>query len=142
MTGVQTCALPIYFVNAVRAKAVGQDVLRSVSPGQMVVKIVHDHLVETLGAEGTGALNLNAVPPVEMAMVIGERSTIDGMMKLDSAGWSTTLTGTERACAAADTLARNRSSSSRIDSRPAIARASSQQRAVHTWTSPTDKPKR
>jgi signal recognition particle subunit SRP54 len=64
-------ALPVVkdFVNAVRAKAVGQDVLRSVSPGQMVVKIVHDHLVETLGAEGSGALNLNAVPPVVVMMV-------------------------------------------------------------------------
>ncbi len=64
-------ALPVVkdFVNAVRAKAVGQDVLRSVSPAQMVVKIVHDHLVETLGAEGSGALNLNAVPPVVVMMV-------------------------------------------------------------------------
>jgi signal recognition particle subunit SRP54 len=64
-------ALPVVkdFVNAVREKAVGQDVLRSVSPGQMVVKIVHDHLVATLGAEGSGALNLNAVPPVVVMMV-------------------------------------------------------------------------
>ncbi len=64
-------ALPVVkdFVNAVREKAVGQDVLRSVSPGQMVVKIVHDHLVATLGTEGTGALNLNAVPPVVVMMV-------------------------------------------------------------------------
>jgi signal recognition particle subunit SRP54 len=64
-------ALPVVkdFVNSVREKAVGQDVLRSVSPGQMVVKIVHDHLVATLGAEGSGALNLNAVPPVVVMMV-------------------------------------------------------------------------
>src|SRR5215471_9984172 len=62
-------ALPVVkdFVNAVREKAVGQEVLRSVTPAQMVVKIVHDHLVETLGggaAPGETALNLNAVPPV------------------------------------------------------------------------------
>ena len=44
-------ALPVVrdFVNSVREKAIGQEVLRSVTPGQMVVKIVHDHLVEVLG---------------------------------------------------------------------------------------------
>src|ERR1044071_8640172 len=44
-------ALPVVrdFIAAVREKAVGQEVLRSVTPGQMVVKIVHDHLVEVLG---------------------------------------------------------------------------------------------
>ena len=48
-------ALPVVrdFVNAVREKAIGQEVLRSVTPGQMVVKIVHDHLVEVLGGEAT-----------------------------------------------------------------------------------------
>src|SRR3974377_2285478 len=39
------------FTDRVREKAVGQEVLRSVTPGQMVVKIVHDELVRTLGAE-------------------------------------------------------------------------------------------
>jgi len=64
-------ALPVVkdFVNAVREKAVGQDVIRSVTPGQMVVKIVHDHLVETLGGEAAPGLNLNAVPPVVVMMV-------------------------------------------------------------------------
>jgi signal recognition particle subunit SRP54 len=64
-------ALPVVkdFVNAVRDKAVGQDVLRSVQPAQMVVKIVHDNLVAMLGSEGAGALNLNAVPPVVVMMV-------------------------------------------------------------------------
>ena len=44
-------ALPVVrdFVAAVREKALGQEVLRSVTPAQMVVKIVHDHLVEVLG---------------------------------------------------------------------------------------------
>ena len=62
-------ALPVVkeFVDAVRAKAIGQDVLRSVTPAQMVVKIVHDHLIETLGAGE--ALNLNAVPPVPILML-------------------------------------------------------------------------
>ena len=64
-------ALPVVkdFVNAVRERAVGQEVLRSVTPAQMVVKIVHDHLVETLGGTGEVGLNLNAVPPVVVMMV-------------------------------------------------------------------------
>src|SRR5246127_3590256 len=70
-------ALPVVkdFVNAVREKAIGQEVLRSVTPAQMVVKIVHDHLVETLGGSGGGGagsesgINLNAVPPVVVMMV-------------------------------------------------------------------------
>ena len=63
-------ALPVVkdFIDAVRAKAVGQDVIKSVTPGQMVVKIVHDHLVETLGGQGV-ELNLNAAPPVAILMV-------------------------------------------------------------------------
>src|SRR3954463_13439651 len=49
-------ALPVVrdFVNSVREKAIGQEVLRSVTPGQMVVKIVHDHLVEVLGGGDVG----------------------------------------------------------------------------------------
>src|SRR5258707_12725591 len=72
-------ALPVVrdFVTAVRERAVGQEVLRSVTPGQMVVKIVHDHLVEVLGgaassreAIGTdGGLDLNASPPVAVMLV-------------------------------------------------------------------------
>ncbi|HZT50771.1 MAG TPA: signal recognition particle protein [Stellaceae bacterium] len=65
-------ALPVVkdFVDAVRAKAVGQDVLRSVTPAQMVVKIVHDHLVDTLGGGAADAgFSLNAVPPVVVMMV-------------------------------------------------------------------------
>jgi signal recognition particle subunit SRP54 len=64
-------ALPVVkdFVNAVRVKAVGQEVLRSVTPAQMVVKIVHDHLVEILGGATAAGLNLNAVPPVVVMMV-------------------------------------------------------------------------
>src|SRR3546814_20825692 len=50
-------ALPVVkdFVEGVREKAIGQEVLRSVTPGQMVVKIVHDHLVETLGKIGSAS---------------------------------------------------------------------------------------
>jgi len=63
-------ALPVVrqFIDGVRPKAIGADVIRSVTPGQMVVKIVNDHLVEMLG--GTVAdLDLNAIPPVVILMV-------------------------------------------------------------------------
>ena len=64
-------ALPVVksFVDGVREKALGQEVLRSVTPAQMVVKIVHDHLVETLGGGHEEGLNLNAVPPVVILML-------------------------------------------------------------------------
>jgi signal recognition particle subunit SRP54 len=63
-------ALPVVkdFVEGVREKAIGQEVLRSVTPGQMVVKIVHDHLVETLGTESVG-LDLRATAPVGIMLV-------------------------------------------------------------------------
>ena len=63
-------ALPVArdFVDQVTEKAVGQEVLRSVTPGQMVVKIVHDALVETLGSE-TAELDLNVAPPAVIMMV-------------------------------------------------------------------------
>ncbi|MGF1594262.1 MAG: signal recognition particle protein [Kiloniellaceae bacterium] len=63
-------ALPVVkdFVEGVREKAVGQEVLRSVTPGQMVVKIVHDHLIETLGRESVG-LDLRATAPVGIMLV-------------------------------------------------------------------------
>jgi len=63
-------ALPVVrqFIDSVRPQAIGADVIRSVSPGQMVIKIVNDHLVEMLG--GTVAdLDLNAIPPVVILMV-------------------------------------------------------------------------
>ncbi len=67
-------ALPVVrdFIAAVREKALGQEVLRSVTPAQMVVKIVHDHLVEVLGgAAGAPAagLDLNAPAPVGIMLV-------------------------------------------------------------------------
>ncbi|MBN8530845.1 MAG: signal recognition particle protein [Alphaproteobacteria bacterium] len=63
-------ALPVVkeFVESVKAKAVGQEVIRSISPGQMVIKIVSDHLVEVLGGASEG-LDLAASPPVVVMMV-------------------------------------------------------------------------
>jgi signal recognition particle subunit SRP54 len=64
-------ALPVArrFIDAVTEKAVGQDVLRSVTPGQMVIKIVHDELVATLGGIEVEGLRLDARPPVVVMMV-------------------------------------------------------------------------
>jgi signal recognition particle subunit SRP54 len=66
-------ALPVAkdFVARVRERAVGAEVLRSVTPGQQVVKIVNDVLVETLGGAdaGEGALNLAMAPPAPVLMV-------------------------------------------------------------------------
>ncbi len=63
-------ALPVVrdFIDKAKQQALGQEVVRSVSPGQMVIKIVNDVLVEMLGSE-TVELNLNAVPPVVIMMV-------------------------------------------------------------------------
>lgn len=63
-------ALPVVkdFINEIRVKAVGSEVLRSVSPGQMVVKIVNDALVAALG--GTAVpINLLAPAPIPILMV-------------------------------------------------------------------------
>jgi len=64
-------ALPVVrrFVDQVTEKAIGAEVLRSVTPGQQVVKIVNDALVETLGGDTTPELDLNASPPVVIMMV-------------------------------------------------------------------------
>src|SRR3954469_116679 len=63
-------ALPVVkdFVAQVRLRAIGQEVIRSVTPGQMVVKVVHDHLVEMLGSTSS-EINLRANPPVPVLMV-------------------------------------------------------------------------
>jgi signal recognition particle subunit SRP54 len=58
-------ALPVVrsFVDSATSKAVGQSVLKSVTPGQQVVKIVNDALVEMLGSEAS-ELDLATTPPV------------------------------------------------------------------------------
>ena len=64
-------ALPVArdFIAQVRERAVGEEVVKSVTPGQMVVKIVNDTLVETLGSEAV-EINLNAVPPAPIMLVV------------------------------------------------------------------------
>ena len=63
-------ALPVVkdFVKKVQARAVGQDVTKSVAPGHQVIKIVHETLVETLGSDKTD-INLLGEPPVVFLMV-------------------------------------------------------------------------
>ena len=64
-------ALPVVkdFITGVREKAVGADVLKSVAPGQQVIKIVNDHLVEMLGGETAEIAIAAAAPPAAVLMV-------------------------------------------------------------------------
>ncbi len=64
-------ALPVVrdFIGKVRERAAGAEVLESVSPGQQVVKIVNDVMIEQLGGSGAVPLNLNAPAPIPILMV-------------------------------------------------------------------------
>ena len=63
-------ALPVVkeFIENIKPKAIGQEIVRSTSPGQMIIKIVYDELVNILGEEKQ-EINLNAVPPVSLLLV-------------------------------------------------------------------------
>ena len=63
-------ALPVVrsFIDSVTAKAIGSSVLKSITPGQQVVKIVNDALVEMLGSDAV-ELNLDVTPPAIIMMV-------------------------------------------------------------------------
>ena len=63
-------ALPVAkkIIENIRPKAIGQEIIRSTSPGQMIVKIVYDELVKFLG-DTKSEINLNAVPPVSIMLV-------------------------------------------------------------------------
>ncbi|MDD3183591.1 MAG: signal recognition particle protein [Proteobacteria bacterium] len=63
-------ALPVVkdFIAKVKERAIGQEVIRSVTPGQQVVKIVHDNLVEVLG-EKAEELAINVTPPAILMML-------------------------------------------------------------------------
>jgi signal recognition particle subunit SRP54 len=64
-------ALPVVkdFVDKARERAVGAEVLRSVTPGQQVIKIVHDCLIEMLGGTPGEAPDLNAATPINLVAV-------------------------------------------------------------------------
>ena len=63
-------ALPVAkeFIANLRPRAVGQEIIKSTSPGQMIVKIVYDELVNILGSKNE-ELNLKAAPPVSILLV-------------------------------------------------------------------------
>ena len=56
------------FISRVKPKALGQEIIRSTSPGDMVVKIVYDEIVSFLGDKNSG-ISLNAIPPVPIMLV-------------------------------------------------------------------------
>ena len=72
-------ALPVVkdFIASIRERAVGEDVIRSVKPGQQVVKIVHDGLIEMLGGSeaGTGLRVDNPPSVIMMAGLQGSGKT-------------------------------------------------------------------
>ncbi len=57
------------FLNGVREKAMGERVLKAVSPGQQIVKIVHDELAALIGGEGETRLNWSPAPPTVIMLV-------------------------------------------------------------------------
>ena len=63
-------ALPVVkeFISNVKPKAIGQEIIKSTSPGQMIVKIVYDELVELLGSKNE-EINIKAIPPVSILLV-------------------------------------------------------------------------
>ena len=67
------------FMKSVQEKAVGQDVMNGLNPGQMVIKIVHDELVALMGAETT-----------ELSLKPGSEITVILMAGLQGAGKTTT----------------------------------------------------
>ncbi|HEX5636817.1 MAG TPA: signal recognition particle receptor subunit alpha, partial [Gammaproteobacteria bacterium] len=73
------------FVERVRVRAVGHEVLTSLTPGQALVKIVNDELVATMGAANE-ELNLRAQPPAVVLMAglqgAGKTTTLAKLAKL------------------------------------------------------------
>ena len=67
---VADVSLPVVkkFIEDIKPKAIGQEIIRSTSPGQMLVKIVYDQLVEVLGSKSE-EINLKAVPPASILLV-------------------------------------------------------------------------
>ena len=63
-------ALPVtkQLIENIKPKAIGQEIIRSTSPGQMIVKVVYDEIVKILGDERS-ELKLNAVPPACLMLV-------------------------------------------------------------------------
>ncbi|MDH5191603.1 MAG: signal recognition particle protein [Gammaproteobacteria bacterium] len=79
-------ALPVVkdFIEHVRVRAVGKDVINSLTPGQALVKVVNDELVHLMGDAGEG-LNLNVRPPAVVLMAglqgAGKTTTVAKLAK-------------------------------------------------------------
>jgi len=87
-------ALPVVkdFITRAKERATGEEVIRSVKPADMVVKITYDGLVEMLGGDEPEPLNLNANPPVVILM-----AGLQGSGKTTTAGkLALRLTRTDR----------------------------------------------
>ena len=86
-------ALPVVkdFIGRVRERALSTEVMDSLTPGQQVIKIVNDALVEALGGAGAVPLNLNVAAPVPILMV-----GLQGSGKTTTAGKIALKLGKER----------------------------------------------
>jgi signal recognition particle subunit SRP54 len=65
-------ALPVVkaFINEIKEQAIGQEVIRSVTPEQQIIKIIHDHLVTLLLVSQTTGLKLSASSPMPILMLV------------------------------------------------------------------------
>ena len=87
-------ALPVAkkLIENIKPKAIGQEIIRSTTPGQMIVKVVFDEIVKILG-DTKSDLNLNSVPPVSL-MLVG----LQGSGKTTTAAKTTTTITTRSSC--------------------------------------------
>ena len=72
------------FIKSVEERAIGQDVMQSLTPGQMVIKIVNEEMVSLMGSETT-----------EIALKSGNEITVIMMAGLQGAGKTTTTANTQ-----------------------------------------------
>ncbi len=87
-------SLPIIqqLLSNIRPEALGQEVAKSLTPGQVMIKIVHDHLVKLLSHQDGASLNMAAVPPVVVLMV-GLQGSGKTTTSAKLAQWLTTKEG-------------------------------------------------
>ena len=73
------------FIEDIRQKAIGQEVFQSIQPGQQVIKIIHDELVNLLGSTHSN-LNLDAVPScILLCGLHGSGKTTSSLRRADAA---------------------------------------------------------
>ena len=123
------------FVKAVKEKALGSEVLNSVTPGQQIVKIIHDELVAVMGGE-TKEINLSGPAPVGIMMV-----GLQGSGKTTFAGkialWMRIKKKRKPLLVAADCTAPPQSSSCRCSASPSAFPFTTKARAIRSKSSST-----